>query len=186
MCKSTGGLAAAAERCDYDACHPWEAGRNSMHKFPPKLAYLLATSVGAGLSPIWPGTAGAMVGVAVATALIPASPWLTVLAYAALFAVGVWASSHIVSRTGTEDPQIVVIDETFGAAVTLSMLPLDPLWWAAGFLTFRFFDVVKPWPIRIAHDKVRGGAGIMLDDAAAAAAAGVLLLLLNGLIDHLP
>ncbi|MER8686676.1 phosphatidylglycerophosphatase A [Mesorhizobium sp. M1136] len=168
------------------ACDPSEAGRNSMHKFLPKFAYLLATSVGVGLSPTWPGTAGAMVGVAVAAALIPASPWLTVLAYAALFAVGVWASSHVISHTGTEDPQIVVIDETFGAAVTLSMLPLDPLWWAAGFLAFRFFDVVKPWPIRIMHDKVRGGAGIMLDDAAAAVVAGALLLLLNELIDHLP
>ncbi|MER8821035.1 phosphatidylglycerophosphatase A [Mesorhizobium sp. M0991] len=167
------------------ACHPSEAGRNSMHKFSPRFAYLLATSLGAGLSPVWPGTVGAMVGVAVAAALIPASPWLTVLAYAALFAVGVWASSHVISGTGTEDPQIVVIDETFGAAATLSMLPIDPLWWAAGFLAFRFFDVVKPWPIRIMHDKVRGGAGIMLDDAAAAVVAGALLLLLNGLIDHL-
>ncbi|TIQ26048.1 MAG: hypothetical protein E5X61_22655, partial [Mesorhizobium sp.] len=69
-----------------------------------------------------PGTVGAGVGVALAAVLISASPWLVVLAYMALFAVGVWASSHVISRTGTEDPQIVVIDETFGTAATLSML----------------------------------------------------------------
>ncbi|TIX35240.1 MAG: phosphatidylglycerophosphatase A, partial [Mesorhizobium sp.] len=118
-----------------------------MRKLLPKFAYLLATSAGAGLSPLWPGTAGAAVGVVLAAMLIPASPWLIVVAYMAVFAVGVWASSHVVSRTGTEDPQIVVIDETFGTAATLSMLPLDPVWWAAGFLAFRFFDVAKPWPI---------------------------------------
>ncbi|TJW30305.1 MAG: hypothetical protein E5X59_38565, partial [Mesorhizobium sp.] len=89
-----------------------------MRKFLPKFAYLLATSAGAGLSPVWPGTVGAGVGVALAAVLISASPWLVVLAYMALFAVGVWASSHVISRTGTEDPQIVVIDETFGTAAT--------------------------------------------------------------------
>ncbi|TIX96629.1 MAG: phosphatidylglycerophosphatase A [Mesorhizobium sp.] len=157
-----------------------------MRKLLPKLAYLLATSAGAGLSPLWPGTAGAAVGVVLAAMLIPASPWLIVVAYMAVFAVGVWASSHVVSRTGTEDPQIVVIDETFGSAATLSMLPLDPVWWAAGFLAFRFFDVAKPWPIGIVHEKVRGGLGIMLDDAAAAVFAGAMLLLLNDLIQRLP
>lgn len=135
---------------------------------------------------MWPGTFGAGVGVALAAVLISASPWLIVLAYMAVFAVGVWASSHVISRTGTEDPQIVVIDETFGTAATLSMLPLDPVWWAAGFLAFRFFDVVKPWPIGVVHEKVRGGVGIMLDDAAAAVVAGALLLLLNDLIQRLP
>lgn len=150
-----------------------------MREFSPKLAYLLAISAGAGLSPMWPGTVGAVVGVAFAAALIPASPWLMAVAILGLFAVGVWASSHVVSRTGTDDPQIVVIDETFGAAATLSMLPVDPLWWAAGFLAFRFFDSVKPWPIHLAHEKVRGGLGIMLDDAAAAFFAGAFLLLLN-------
>ncbi|TIP28847.1 MAG: phosphatidylglycerophosphatase A [Mesorhizobium sp.] len=157
-----------------------------MRKFLPKLAYLLATSGGAGLSPLWPGTVGAGVGVAVAAVLIPASPWLIVLAYMGLFAVGVWASSHVVSHTRTEDPQIVVIDETFGTAATLSMLPLDPVWWAAGFLAFRFFDVAKPWPIGVVHEKVRDGLGIMLDDAAAAVFAGASLLLLNELIHRLP
>ncbi|TIM20723.1 MAG: phosphatidylglycerophosphatase A, partial [Mesorhizobium sp.] len=72
-----------------------------MRKFLPRLAYLLATSAGAGLSPVWPGTAGAGVGVAVAAVLIPASPWLIVLAYLGLFAVGVWASSHVVAHTRT-------------------------------------------------------------------------------------
>ncbi|TIX36467.1 MAG: phosphatidylglycerophosphatase A, partial [Mesorhizobium sp.] len=66
-----------------------------MRKFLPKFACLLATSAGAGFSPLWPGTAGAGVGVDLAVVLIPASPWLIVLAYMALFAVGVWASSHV-------------------------------------------------------------------------------------------
>lgn len=141
-----------------------------------RVAYAVAISGGAGLVPAWPGTAGAIVGVPMAAVLVSGPLWFTLAGCALLFAVGVWASSRMCLEAGVDDPQIVVIDETFGCAATLCCLPVDPLWWAAGFVAFRAFDIVKPWPIQLVEDKIKGGLGVMLDDAAAAAAAIALLL----------
>lgn len=153
-----------------------------MSEIKPRLAYLAATSFGAGFSPVWPGTAGALVGVAIAAALLPLSGVATALACAALLGIGVWASAQVCRHAGTEDPQIIVIDETFGTAATLCALPLDPLWWAAGFIAFRFFDIAKPWPIRLMHDRIRGGWGVMADDGVAALYAAAVLLVLEWLV----
>lgn len=144
-----------------------------------RLGYVVAVSGGAGLAPAWPGTVGAAVGAVLAAALIPASPVVVFLGCLLLFAIGVWASAEVVASTGQDDPQIVVIDETFGAAVTLCMLPPEPVWWILGFVAFRFFDIVKPWPIDLLQERVKGGLGIMLDDAAAAVAAAAFVLLLR-------
>lgn len=132
------------------------------------LAYALALSLGAGLSPVWPGTVGAVVGLAMAAGLAMLPVPLQLAGLAALFFVGVWASGAVAAATYTEDPQIVVIDESFGAAAVVLALPAEPLWWALGFLAFRFFDIAKPFPVDWVQDHVKGGTGIMLDDAAAA------------------
>lgn len=142
-----------------------------------RIAFAIGLSGGAGRSPIWPGTVGAVLGLPVAYALWSLSAPLQILSYAVLFAVGVWASHRVALETGKDDPQIVVIDETFGCAVTLAALPFDALWWVAGFVAFRFFDIVKPWPVNRLQDEIKGGLGIMIDDAAAAAQAIALLWL---------
>lgn len=145
-----------------------------------RLAFAVAVSGGAGLLPVWPGTAGAAVGVLVAAALVAGnSPWVAVAGCALLFAAGVWAASAMCRDSGLDDPQTVVIDETFGCAAVLCTLPADPLWWAAGFAAFRFFDTVKPWPVHVLENRVKGGLGVMLDDAAAAAMAAASLLLVR-------
>jgi phosphatidylglycerophosphatase A len=143
-----------------------------------RLAFAIAVSGGAGLLPVWPGTAGAAVGVLIAAALLAGnSLWVAFAGCALVFAAGVWAASAMCRESGLDDPQTVVIDETFGCAAVLCSLPADPLWWAAGFVAFRFFDTAKPWPIHAVEDRVKGGLGVMLDDAAAAAAAVASLLL---------
>lgn len=151
-----------------------------------RLAYAVAVSGGAGRIPAWPGTAGAVIGVPIAALFVSGPLWFTLAGCALLFAVGVWASSWMCLEAGVDDPQIVVIDETFGCAATLCCLPVDPLWWAAGFVAFRAFDIVKPWPIQLVEDKVKGGLGVMLDDAAAAAMAAVVLLLAIQAISLVP
>ncbi|WP_349358145.1 phosphatidylglycerophosphatase A [Stappia sp.] len=140
-----------------------------------RLARLLALSFGAGLSPVWPGTVGAALGLPLAAALLPLQLPVQIAALALVFAVGVWASAVVARDTGEEDPQIVVIDETFGAAAVLIALPEHPVWWIAGFIAFRAFDILKPWPVDWVQDRVKGGLGIMADDAAAAAYAIALL-----------
>ncbi len=73
----------------------------------------------------------------------------------------------------------MVIDEVAGQWLTLALAaPLDPLFYAAGFLLFRVFDILKPWPVNWADDQLKGGLGIMADDIIAAGyAAGVLVAL---------
>ena len=139
-----------------------------VHKPSQRLGHVLALSFGAGLSPVWPGTVGAVVGLALAAGLAMLSVPLQLAGLAALFVVGVWASGVVATATGTDDPQIVVIDESFGAATVVLALPAEPLWWIAGFIAFRAFDILKPFPVNWVQDRVKGGAGIMLDDAAAA------------------
>lgn len=142
-----------------------------------RLAVTIAIVGGAGLAPAWPGTAGAIVGVALAAALVATGSLFVVIAGCALvFVAGVWAASAVCLESGLEDPQNVVIDETFGCAAVLCCLPAEPLWWIAGFIAFRFFDTLKPWPIHVAEERVKGGLGVMLDDAVAAAMAVASLL----------
>lgn len=148
-----------------------------------KLAYGIAISGGAGLVPSGPGTAGSVVGVVLAAALMSGgSQFLALLGCALVFAVGVWAADAICRDSGLNDPQTVVIDETAGCAFVLCCLPFEPLWWVAGFVAFRFFDILKPWPIHVVESRFSGGLGVMLDDAAAAImAAGSLLIVLQAI-----
>jgi phosphatidylglycerophosphatase A len=141
-----------------------------------RVAFWIAVAGGAGLSPRWPGTVGSVVGVGLAACLVPAGQIAASVVVALLFVFGVWASSVVELEWGRDDPQFVVLDETFGTAATLVFLPVDPVWWIAGFLFFRIFDVLKPWPANLVHKRMRGGLAIMLDDAIAAAYAAVLLL----------
>jgi phosphatidylglycerophosphatase A len=74
------------------------------------------------------------------------------------------------------DPQWIVIDEVVGLWITLAAVPLSFLWYVIGFGLFRFFDIVKPWPIRWVDRNVPGALGVMLDDVIAGlCAAGVLV-----------
>jgi phosphatidylglycerophosphatase A len=73
----------------------------------------------------------------------------------------------------------IVWDEIAGFAITMLAVPLTWYWLLAGFVLFRFFDIVKPWPIREADHSLRGGLGIMLDDIIAGVFAGVVLYALN-------
>lgn len=66
-----------------------------------------------------------------------------------------------------------------GYLATCLVLPAEPLWLLLAFVLFRFFDIVKPWPIRDLDHRLRGGIGIMLDDIVAAAFAAVCLLLVR-------
>ena len=138
----------------------------------------IASGFGSGFSPFASGTVGS------AVALIP---WLAlreldlvfyVLALAAAFALGVWASDVVIRRLGIEDPSVVVWDEFVGQWIALLPLVIAPrgwLWIVAAFVLFRIFDVWKPWPASWADRHVKGGFGAMLDDVFAGAYAALVL-----------
>jgi phosphatidylglycerophosphatase A len=138
---------------------------------------LLAFGFGAGLFPIAPGTAGTLLAVPFAYALKTLDPTLMWLLLAGMFLLGVWVCGMASRKLGVHDHGGIVFDEMLGYWLTVALVPTGWMWMAAGFLLFRFFDIVKPWPIRLLDQTVPGGFGIMLDDVLAA---GYAMLILAG------
>lgn len=144
----------------------------------PTLARLIATAGYSGTVPVAPGTAGSAVGI-VLLALVRSSGWagFEALVLAALLPVGIWAASVVERDSGQSDPPAVVIDEVAGMWVTLLWLPVGWVGGLAGFLAFRIFDIVKPWPARAA-ERLPGGWGVMADDVVAGAYAALTVRVL--------
>jgi phosphatidylglycerophosphatase A len=146
-------------------------------------AALIATGFGTGLLPIGPGSWGSLAALLSGWFMI-AYAGQAVLAAAALiaFAVGWWASARVAQASGLADPRFIVIDEIAAQWLVLLATPLEHRWYAAAFLLFRLFDILKPWPIRVIERRVAGGLGVMLDDVMAALYAVVLLLIGEGVL----
>lgn len=129
-----------------------------------RLAVFVATFGYVGYFPVAPGTAGS----AAALALFALVRWiggpvLELGTIAAVCVIGVWAASRTEIALGKKDPGIVVIDEVAGMLITLALLPVSIPAVVLGFLLFRLFDVIKPYPAaQLEH--LHGGLGIMLDD----------------------
>lgn len=132
-----------------------------------RLALLISTFGYVGFFPVAPGTAGSLAALALyAPIRWVGAPSVETAAIAVVFAIGVWASTRAESLIGATDPGPVVIDEVLGMLVTLAWMPLSLAGIAAGFVLFRIFDVLKPFPARRLEQAPRGW-GIMLDDAMA-------------------
>jgi phosphatidylglycerophosphatase A len=137
--------------------------------------HLLAFGLGTGLSPVAPGTVGSLLGVALAWLLQPAALGLQIGVGLGLVLAGIWLCGESARRIGVHDHSGIVWDEIAAMYLVLFWVPPDVLTWAAGFLLFRLFDIWKPWPISDLDHRMRGGAGIMLDDLVAALYAACLL-----------
>ena len=145
-------------------------------------AILIATWFGAGLLPKAPGTWGSLFALPFAWLMVAAggAPLLGG-AVVVLFFIGWWASSRYIEQSGIADPGSVVVDEVAGQWLTLVAVPLDPLLYLIGFLLFRIFDIIKPWPVSWADRRVGGGLGVMLDDILAGLYALAALLVLEAM-----
>jgi phosphatidylglycerophosphatase A len=142
--------------------------------FSDRAATVVATAFGAGFSPFAPGTAGSLVGLALYWPLQMAGPWTQVGVTAITYFAGVAASTRLAERLGRKDPGAAVVDEVVGMWVSLLFLPFTPATAAAGFVLFRLFDVVKPYPAR-QFEALPGGWGIMTDDVMAGIYANLIL-----------
>ena len=144
--------------------------------------HILAFGFGAGLAPIAPGTVGSLLGVLLAWLTLDLG-LLTQLGVAAgLFLAGIWICGESARRLGIHDHGGIVWDEICGMYITLLVAPATISAWILGFLLFRAFDIVKPWPIRDLDHRLGGGLGIMLDDLVAALYAAILLALYGWLM----
>ena len=138
-----------------------------------RVALALATSFGVGYVPVAPGTFGSLVGLLL-WAVLPSAPVPQLVAIVALFVTGAWSASVSERHFGSTDPSAVVIDEVMGMLITLWMNPVGWAGAAVGFLCFRLFDVIKPYPANRLED-LHGGIGVMADDAMAAVYANLAL-----------
>jgi len=143
-------------------------------------AGILATFFGLGLFPLAPGTAGSLVAALFYKGALHALAWpLYLLLVAVLFSVGAGAAARHAAELGRPDPGRIVVDEVCGQLIACAFLPASWISVAVAFVLFRFFDIIKPWPIR-KLEGLPGGWGIMADDVGAglaAAALGRLVLL---------
>lgn len=131
--------------------------------FSGKVALILATWFGAGLAPAAPGTFGTLAGVPLVLLYGLYGGWSEAFVTAVVTLAAVWSSGRAVDLLGRGDPPEVVIDEVAGLLVTMFLVPVSPLNMVLGFILFRFFDIVKPWPVRQA-EALRGGYGVVADD----------------------
>lgn len=133
---------------------------------------LLAFGFGSGLAPKAPGTFGTIAAIPL-WLLLAQLPQLTTLFIVALSAVaGVAICGRAADKLGVHDHGGIVWDEFVGFWVTMAFLPLNYVTIVLGFILFRLFDILKPWPISWLDKHVGGGLGIMIDDVVAGLAAG--------------
>ncbi|MBT8140569.1 MAG: phosphatidylglycerophosphatase A [Gammaproteobacteria bacterium] len=138
-------------------------------------AHLLALGFGSGLAPKAPGTFGTAAALPF-WLIIASMPAIYQLGFIVLgFAIGILLCESAARALGVHDHGSIVWDEFVGLWITLYLVPDGWLWIVLGFLFFRFFDIVKPWPIKVLDSKVGGGFGIMIDDVVAGVMAGLLL-----------
>jgi phosphatidylglycerophosphatase A len=171
----------------------------SPHSFKDYLALLIATC-GVGYLPLAPGTWGSLVGIGVFTlvrsalmkvffAVGPQHNFtlfhvvygviaLELVVVAVIALVGIWAATRTEMLSGRKDPGKVVIDEVAGQFIALIPVPfvLGSAWWPTilGFILFRIFDIVKPYPAR-RFESLESGLGIMADDIVAGAYAAAVV-----------
>lgn len=145
-------------------------------------AKALATFFGLGLVPVLPGTFASAAAVLLYKGFLHEWPWPFYVLFVALLAgVGGVAAASYASELGQDDPGRIVIDEVCGQLAALTLWGPDGPSLVLAFALFRFFDIIKPWPIR-RLERLPKGWGIMADDLGAAAAAALVLRLLRAVI----
>ena len=143
---------------------------------------MLAFGFGSGLSPKAPGTVGTIAAIPLwlLLAQLPQIPYILVVAAAAL--IGISICGVVADRLGVHDHGGIVWDEFVGLWIAMAFLPPTYVSLALGFVLFRLFDIIKPWPISWLDKHVGGGLGIMIDDVVAGLAAGVCGLVIQMLL----
>jgi phosphatidylglycerophosphatase A len=133
-----------------------------------RIAYFIATAGFVGRFPIAPGTAGTVAGLFVyAMVRLFGGVAAEAVAIVITLVLGIWSAQIAERLLGGKDPGPVVIDEVLGMLVTVAFLDVNAVGAVVGFLLFRVFDVIKPFPAA-RLENLPGGFGVMMDDAMAA------------------
>ncbi len=149
-----------------------------LHELKDPVVFV-AMGLGSGLSPKAPGTAGTLLTVPLVYFLQHQSLLTYTLVTLFVLVTGSWICGYAAERLKVHDHSGIVYDEVAGFLITMFMIPAGWYWMLAGFLLFRFFDAVKPWPISWIDRNVGGGFGIMIDDVVAGLISLACLLLVQ-------
>ena len=143
-----------------------------------KFIKVVATGFGSGLVPFAPGTAGTVVAIPIYLIFSPLSWPLYLLSALALTFLAIYVSQEAEKIFRKKDASQIVIDEIAGFLWTMFLVTPSVLYVMLGFVFFRVFDIVKPFPARLFQNRLPGGYGIVLDDVVAGIYANLLLLIL--------
>jgi phosphatidylglycerophosphatase A len=147
-----------------------------------KFFLFLATAFGVGFSPIAPGTLGTLVAIPIYYFLSEIPSPLYEITLIGFFFLSVWISQNAEIFFGKKDDQRIVIDEIIGFLITMLWVPKTIRFIIIGFFLFRFFDILKPFPIRRLEKGFKGGFGVVLDDVVAGIYANIILRLIYRMI----
>ena len=135
---------------------------------------LLAFGFGSGLSPKAPGTLGSLAAIPIWLLLIKLPIALYWVAVLLATVAGIYICGRAAAKLGVHDHSGIVWDEFVGLWIAMAFLLPTFGSIICGFILFRFFDIVKPWPIGWLDKKLQGGTGIMIDDIVAGVFAAVI------------
>jgi phosphatidylglycerophosphatase A len=140
----------------------------------------LAFGFGSGLARKAPGTFGTLAAVPIYCILAQTGNLFYSIVTLTITLAGIWICGQAADKLGEHDFGGIVWDEIAGYLITLWWLPFSWQGMVLGFIIFRIFDILKPWPIKIADRKVKGGFGIMLDDVLAGVLAAIVVRIVLG------
>lgn len=147
--------------------------------------HFLALGFGSGLLRPAPGTWGTLAAVPLYFGLahtVLIQPLVFLLLIGFLFAIGCYLCGRTADDVGVHDHSAIVWDEIVGYFLTMAFVAPSLTNIVIGFILFRLFDIIKPWPIKVLDRKVHGGFGIMIDDVLAGVFAGVLLYFMQAIL----
>ena len=140
--------------------------------------HFLALGFGSGLAPKAPGTFGTLAAVPLFLLMAPLSTSIYLSLLVIMSLAGIYICGKAAEDAGVPDHGAIVWDEIVGLLITMCLMPVTWQTLLVGFVLFRFFDILKPWPISFIDKNCHGGFGIMLDDIVAGIAAWACMMLI--------
>ena len=137
-----------------------------MDRIKKAVIIFIAQGAYAGRFPVAPGTAGTLIGVLLYLWMKAISPASYLVLCFIVITIGTWTAGRAEVFLGRKDSPSIVIDEIAGYLVAMFMVPEGWVFVVAGFLLFRVFDIMKPYPLKRLQN-IHGGAGVMVDDIGA-------------------
>ncbi len=140
-----------------------------------KIIMFMATGFFSGKTGFAPGTFGTIAGIPFALLFLIIPPYLHAIYVTCIILAAIYLADQAQKLIDEKDPGCIVIDEIAGYVVALSIVPVTFYNLFAGFFIFRFFDILKPAPVKYFEENFSGGAGIVLDDIMAGILTAIIL-----------